>query len=103
LTGTKTGNSSLVLEGITSNRRALIQLGQQAGVPIETPSLSALAEAAERLGGAGKSSGAGAGDCGIALIDKSQANQLYTSWREVDIQPLSLHVPDNGLLICSQY
>ena len=85
------------IEGLIDNRLALKRLGEQANVPIETPSLQALATIAEKFGGAGKSSGAGGGDCGIALVGGSgQANKMVREWKKVGIQPLDLEVSMKG-------
>lgn len=97
LTGICGDDIPLALRGMNQNRKALIQLGEKADVAIETPKLATLALAAESLGGAGKSSGAGAGDCGIAFIEPSQADKLTDLWREKDIQPLPLQVTDHGV------
>lgn len=89
--GLKTNNPALAIKGFKMNRSALVKLGRAADVPIETPSLKTLADIAESCGGAGKSSGAGGGDCGIALIKgQSRIDELYRLWREAGIEPLEL-------------
>lgn len=90
-----------LLTGISQNRQALSQYGQHTGIPIETPLLSTLADTAEKLNGAGKSSGAGGGDCGIAITDQSQADKLAMLWKEKGIEPLLLQVSDNGVTLQS--
>ncbi|WP_234447140.1 phosphomevalonate kinase [Virgibacillus salexigens] len=91
LNGMKENDASLFLSGITENRHALAKVGRYANVDIETSLLSKLCDLAEAYGGAGKPSGAGGGDCGIAFMpSKQQADQLIKAWEEVGIKPLSL-------------
>ena len=56
-----------VMSAITRNRVLLAQLERISGRVIETPELTRLVEIARDHGAAAKSSGAGGGDCGIAL------------------------------------
>lgn len=87
-----------VLEAVALNRRALADLGSNAGVVIETPALSALNHWAEVCGGAGKPSGAGGGDCGIALIyGEERARSLEAAWQRAKLEPLELRVATTGV------
>ncbi|GAB3796015.1 phosphomevalonate kinase [Virgibacillus kimchii] len=80
-----------LMKGVKQNRTALRTVGEHAGVEIETPLLSKLCDLAEQLGGAGKPSGAGGGDCGIAFMPtKESAQALTKAWQQAGIQPLSL-------------
>lgn len=75
------------------NRHLLNQLGAYTGVQIETPALQALCDLAEEYGGAAKSSGAGGGDCGIALFDSQiDLAPLFKKWKNNQIDVLSLSV-----------
>ena len=82
-----------VMSAITRNRVLLVQLGRISGRVIETPELTRLVEIARDHGAAAKSSGAGGGDCGIALCppDKDIA-AMNSAWRAASIQPLDLAV-----------
>lgn len=95
--GFATNDTAAILAGITHNRQLLRQLGQLADVAIETPLLTQLCESAEQLGGAAKSSGAGGGDCGIALIERTAAATvaLKAKWQAAGIVPLSLQIYQN--------
>ncbi|MCL6453992.1 MAG: phosphomevalonate kinase [Alicyclobacillus sp.] len=96
------GDTAGVLHALRRSRRNLANLGAQSGVGIETPQLRALAEAAERFGGAGKLSGAGGGDCGIAVLPSSQTPAcLFDAWRAAGIEPLDLQVTPAGVHILS--
>ena len=82
-----------VMSAITRNRVLLAQLGRISGRVIETPELTRLVEIARDHGAAAKSSGAGGGDCGIALCppDKDIA-AMSSAWRAASIQPLDLAI-----------
>ncbi|MFT3660158.1 MAG: phosphomevalonate kinase [Gordonia sp. (in: high G+C Gram-positive bacteria)] len=77
---------------VTEAGRLLREIGDDAGVPIETPPLTRLRTVAESLGAVAKTSGAGGGDCGIALVDPAVRADLHRRWRDADVTPLDLHV-----------
>ncbi len=74
--------------------RALLQnLGAVVGQRIETEALAILADIAEDHGAAGKSSGAGGGDCGIVLAPASaDTAAIRTAWQAAGITPLNFAV-----------
>ncbi|MDF7640223.1 phosphomevalonate kinase [Bifidobacterium sp. ESL0784] len=74
-------------------RKLLQTLSSFTGVTIETPALRALVEVAESHGTAAKSSGAGGGDCGIAIAGPGADRAAVTrGWQEKGIVPLNLSV-----------
>lgn len=78
---------------ITAARRLLRQLGASSGITIETERLTHLCDVAAGLGGAAKSSGAGGGDCGIALVRSDvDKDAVYRGWRAGGVEPLNLAV-----------
>lgn len=88
-----------VFQGIEYNRKTLAQLGQDANVPVETPLLRILSEVAKESGGAGKLSGAGGGDCGIAFLQSTtKKDMLFKRWTEENIQPLHIQVSKEGAI-----
>ncbi len=90
-------DKALLLNGIRQNRHALSTLGDHANVSIETPSLSTLCDLAERYGGAGKPSGAGGGDCGVAFMpSQEKADALRNAWEQHGIKPLDIQVSSFG-------
>jgi phosphomevalonate kinase len=98
--GLTSANRGRALAALERNRKALAELGQRAGVAIETPALAALHHWAEVCGGGGKPSGAGGGDCGVALIfgdDKLEG--LQHAWRQAGLEPLPLGVSDAGVTV----
>ncbi len=98
--GAKVNDIPLMQAGIKKNRHALARVGMEAGVDIETDVLKTLCDIAERCGGAGKSSGAGGGDCGIAVMTThDQVDRLEERWTSVGIEPLSLRMAPQGAAV----
>ena len=84
---------SAIQAGIRANRQLLNHLADLTGVEIETPILKQMCDLAELAGGAAKSSGAGGGDCGIALVDASvDQAALMKQWEHAQIEPLAFQV-----------
>lgn len=97
LQGMRDSNHDQVFRGIEANRVALAQLGVDANVPVETPLLYKLHEGAVSLGGAGKLSGAGGGDCGIAFLPQSSSKEtLFSTWEQSNIYPLQIQLTTEG-------
>ncbi|WP_448851546.1 phosphomevalonate kinase [Corynebacterium sp. 335C] len=85
------GDAAGVADAVLRARAALADHAADRGTVIETPLLAALADAAWAHGAPGKSSGAGGGDCGIALdCGDADADGLREAWRESGIVPLDL-------------
>lgn len=96
VTGLNTGNEEQVFQAITTNRELLGQLGEQAGVQIETPLLNQLCELANTEYSRAKTSGAGGGDCGIAITTCTTNQDIYQAWQRAGILPLDITVAPNG-------
>ena len=62
------------VQSLAAGTAALSQMAEQANVPYWTPALRTITALAESYGGAAKPSGAGGGDCSVAIFD-SDANQ----------------------------
>jgi len=89
-----------ILALVKENRAALAELGQLRGVPIETDDLRKLAEIADQHGAAGKLSGAGGGDCGIALcFDERIAETVKASWQAAGLWPLDVELDREGVRV----
>ncbi|PIE21592.1 MAG: phosphomevalonate kinase [Arachnia propionica] len=85
---------TLVMAAISACRELLRRLAEQAAINIETRALAQLCSDAEAVGAAAKSSGAGGGDCGIALMPSGvSVAYLQAQWRQHGIRPLALKVP----------
>jgi phosphomevalonate kinase len=90
-TALEEGDAAGLLTQIRLARRELARLDGEVGLGIFTPALTALCDAAEAFGGAGKPSGAGGGDCGIALMEAAAArdiSELRQRWETAGVLPL---------------
>lgn len=88
----RTENCEKAIHALYKNRMALNNLGNLAGVNIETEKIKILCTIADNFG-RGKSSGAGGGDCGIAFVEGVENLQkLFCEWQEAGITPLDLEV-----------
>jgi phosphomevalonate kinase len=98
--GLEAGHAGSCLGALARARGAIHRLEEATGLTIETPILFQLAEAAMRHGGVGKSSGAGGGDCGVAILaDRERWPDLQEAWRTSGIEPLQLAPATHGLAI----
>jgi phosphomevalonate kinase len=89
-----------ILQLAKEDRNALAELTKLSGVPIETEDLRRLAEIADQNGAAGKLSGAGGGDCGIALcFDERIAETTKIAWQSAGLWPLDVELDREGVRI----
>lgn len=78
---------------LRNNRLLLQSLAIQSEVQIETPLLQQLCQIAEQFKGAAKTSGAGGGDCGIAILSHPKdRSRLTAAWQAAGIEPLNLAI-----------
>jgi phosphomevalonate kinase len=93
-------NTVAFLESVDRSTELLERLGAELGIPIVTPELARLVAAARRVGAAAKPSGAGAGDCGIALATSAaQAAAVRAAWQEAGVLPLPVQVALEGVTL----
>lgn len=89
------GETAALIEAIHDARGVLTRFAAARGTVIETETLAVLAQTAEKYGGAGKPSGAGGGDCGIAFApDTEAAGRILEQWARSGITPLDLATYD---------
>ena len=94
------GKREKILDLLRKNEDYLRELGQESGVLIETPQLRKLSEIANKAGGAGKLSGSGGGDCGIALtFNKKIAKKIKREWKKNNILPIKAEIDFSGVKI----
>ncbi|WP_030437911.1 phosphomevalonate kinase [Actinoplanes subtropicus] len=89
------GDDDAVLRQIRAARKVLARLDDEVRLGIFTPRLTALCAAAESIGGAAKPSGAGGGDCGIALLDETarrELSRMRQDWHAAGVLPMPTHV-----------
>lgn len=81
------------LRQVAYSRTLLTEVHRRSGTRIETPALRRLVRIAQDSGAVAKSSGAGGGDCGIALCGPlTDGAALRAAWRAAGIEPLDLAV-----------
>jgi phosphomevalonate kinase len=90
------GDGDMVLKSIRWARRLLANADRHGGLGIFTGGLTAMCDAAEDVGGAAKPSGAGGGDCGIALLepDRLAIDHLRARWLTAGVVQLPIHVSE---------
>jgi phosphomevalonate kinase len=93
------GQNAPLLQAVGQYRHLLQELQTDFLSPIETPALVALSDSAEALGLAAKSSGAGGGDCGLALGDPVLVDTVSERWRSQGVEPLELALDFKGLCL----
>ena len=71
--------SSDPLAMLRENANLLMHMSVETGLPYMTPSLAAIRKMAKDFGGAAKPSGAGGGDCAVALFPDEDARKGFIS------------------------
>lgn len=86
-------NDELVSQSISIYRQLMLDLQNWAQIQIETPTFSKMIKVANNLGITAKVSGAGYGDCGVAITTShKQKLELNQAWEAADLMPLDLNV-----------
>ena len=86
ISGFRENSIEEIQKQININRELLFNMGRDLGLSIETLKLRKLCNIAIKYGGAPKSSGAGGGDCGIAIFkDKDITDGLIEEWEKEGI------------------
>lgn len=94
--GLEEGHPGKIKTAVDRNRKALLEMGAETNVVIETPQLTILCNIARKHGGAAKSSGAGGGDSGIAFIfAKKHIKPVIDEWAKNGITHLDVKVYRN--------
>ncbi|MFD5317654.1 phosphomevalonate kinase [Streptomyces sp. NPDC127098] len=89
------GEPDGLLDAVRTARHLLARMDAAVSLGLFTERLTRLCDAAEACGGAAKPSGAGGGDCGIALLpDRHPPSALRTRWARAGITTLPLRVTD---------
>ena len=93
ITAIEDDDAARIMRQIARNRALLAGLSRIGGRTIETAELARLVEIALDHGATAKSSGAGGGDCGIALCPPAtDLVALRAAWETAGIRPLDLSV-----------
>ncbi|MFI8537491.1 phosphomevalonate kinase [Streptomyces aquilus] len=100
VTALEEGDAEGLLRQIRRARQELARLDDEVRLGIFTPELTALCDAAEGVGGAAKPSGAGGGDCGIALLAADAPHDIShvrQRWAAAGVLPLPLSPALEGI------
>ena len=91
-----------IIQNMRKNEDYLRELGHKSGVGIETQDLKMLSDIANECGAAGKLSGAGGGDCGIAVaFGKETADNVKEKWKDNNIYLIDATVDKEGVRVDS--
>ena len=94
----KAENKEKILELLRENGKFLRDLGEKSSIDIETKKLAILSKIADRYGGAGKVSGAGGGDCGIAVtFDQANSEKIVEEWKKEGIDSIDIGLSLEGV------
>ena len=94
----KAGNKGKIIELLRKNEDHLRELGNKSGVNIETYELKQMAKIANKNGAAGKLSGAGGGDCGIAVCFSADiADKIKKEWQDAGLYLLDATIDYDGV------
>jgi phosphomevalonate kinase len=97
------GDAAGLGAAVDESAALLARLGAALGLPIVTPALARLVEIARRLGVPAKPSGAGGGDCGIALAaSAAEAAAVRDAWRAAGIEPLGVSIAAEGVRVAAR-
>ncbi len=96
----KKGNEAQILGLVRQNRRVLKDLSDSSLNELETPDLRKIIEAADQNGAAGKFSGAGGGDCAIAVcFSKKTVEAVKKAIKQKDLFPLDVRISKEGVMV----
>ncbi|MDX2168636.1 MAG: hypothetical protein SF182_16310, partial [Deltaproteobacteria bacterium] len=88
------------IEAVDRNGRALEALARAGGLPLLTPELERIVALARDAGAGAKLSGAGGGDCAIAVTaDGDGGARLAQAWRDAGVHTIDLGLQAGGVSI----
>jgi phosphomevalonate kinase len=94
------GDAATLLDAVDRSAALLVRLGHELDLPLVTPALATLVRVAQRAGAAAKPSGAGGGDCGIALATSvAQGAAVRAAWQDAGIVPLPVTIAAEGVVV----
>ena len=95
-----TNNKEEVISLLKENRILLKKFSDWSNNTLETVELAKLSDLADGAGAVGKFSGAGGGDCGIAIsFDAETKEKIEKSWSENNIYLIKATLSKDGVLI----
>jgi phosphomevalonate kinase len=94
--GCHAGDARRVGRAVRAAAALLSRLGAVAAIPVYTAELRRACAVADQAGAAAKPSGAGGGDCAIALVAQDRRAHLHERWRLAGLEPLAVELDDVG-------
>ncbi|HEY8517192.1 MAG TPA: hypothetical protein VIS07_16915 [Candidatus Binatia bacterium] len=94
--GCASGDPARVLGALHAAGRLLERLGAVTSIRIFNPALRRASAVGRALGAVVKPSGAGGGDCAIAIVPDGLRERLRAAWREAGLQPLDATLDTDG-------
>jgi phosphomevalonate kinase len=91
----RAGAADRTRRAFEASGRWLERLAPIVSMPILSPRLRLACSVARRAGAAARVSGAGGGDCAVALVGEDRRVTLREKWREAGLRPLAVDV-DQG-------
>jgi len=94
----KNENRGEILKMLRRNEDYIRDLGEKSNIDIETAELKKMSELANKCGASGKLSGAGGGDCGIAVcFDKKVAEKVKYLWKKNGLHIVNADIDGDGV------
>lgn len=91
-------NKEMIIKLIRKNEEFLKLFGERSRLNIETKTLKKMNQIANKLGGAGKLSGAGGGDCGIAIsFNREISDKIKNKWQKNKIYIIDADISFEGI------
>ena len=95
----RSDSPGLALRSVSHGRDLFDKLGAVAGIPVWSPRLRLACDAGVDVTAAAiKPSGAGGGDCAVALVRREASLALETAWKHAGLRPLTLRANAQGVL-----
>ncbi|HZR79779.1 MAG TPA: hypothetical protein VFD92_01695 [Candidatus Binatia bacterium] len=97
--GCRSGSEARVLAAVAAAGDLLTRLSALIAVPVLTRELRLACRAARGRRAAVKPSGAGGGDCAIAVVAETERADLLRAWARAGLAPLDLDVSPDGVRV----
>lgn len=96
--GFETSSIKEITYMVHKNQNELKELGENSGVEIMTPELKKVIEIAVGCEVPAKVSGAGGGDCGIAVcFDEESCKKVKNAWKDAGLYPIDIKIDEKGV------
>ncbi|MEW6270158.1 MAG: hypothetical protein AB1689_12770 [Thermodesulfobacteriota bacterium] len=94
--GCRTSDVALISSALRAAGRLLSRLGALTAIAVFNPALRRAVASGAALGAAVKPSGAGGGDCAVAVLDERARERLRAAWHDAGLLPLDASLDPAG-------